>query len=122
MDVNDDEEDDLPKYQLSNNDDEENDETKDPIDTDKPYYIATTQIETALTSPIAALPIVVTTSTFLQVLKYLLVYHQFMYQGKHHQCQLTTSLLVLRLMVNIIGSLCVEKFKFDPCNSFCSKG
>ena len=40
---------------------------------------------------------------FFQVLKILLVYHQFMYLGKHNQRQLTTFILELRLFVEILS-------------------
>ena len=40
---------------------------------------------------------------FFWVLKYLLVYHQFLYQGNHYQWQLTTSILDLRLLFRSIG-------------------
>ena len=40
LDTNDDDEDDLPTWRLSNTNDEENDDTEDPIDPSKPSPIA----------------------------------------------------------------------------------
>ena len=44
VDTNDDEEDDYPKYQQTNTNDEENDETEVPIDLDKLPYSAAANI------------------------------------------------------------------------------
>ena len=57
MDNNYDEEDDFPKYQLSTTDDDEGDETEDPIDLAKPSPSAAVKIQIYLPSPIAAVPI-----------------------------------------------------------------
>ena len=56
----DDEEDDSPTRDLSTTDDEENNETEDPFDSGKPSPIVAAQIEIAVKSPIAAVPILVT--------------------------------------------------------------
>ena len=58
VDKDDDEEDDLPTRNLSTTDNEVNDETEDPFEPSKPSPIASAQIETALPSPIDAVPIV----------------------------------------------------------------
>ena len=60
VDINDDEEDDFQKYQLSTTYDEENDETVDPIDTDKLSPSDVAQIEIALPLPISEVRIVAT--------------------------------------------------------------
>ena len=75
VDTNDNEEYDFTKYQMSTTDDEENDETEDLIDTAKPSPSDAAQIETDLTSPISALPIVAIKVQIFQVLMYLPVYH-----------------------------------------------
>ena len=54
--------------------------------------MSASQIEAALPSPIDAVPIVATKEQVFKVINFLLVYYQIMYQGKHNQCQLTTSL------------------------------
>ena len=100
-----DKEDDLPTQKLSTTDDEENDETEDPFEPAKP-------------SPSAAAPItqlyhhILLQGTqfqqkhqFFQSLKYLLVHHHILYQVNQNQCQLTTSLLEFRFMVNILRRL-----------------
>ena len=86
-------------------------ETKYPTETAKPSPSAAKQIETALPSIFSAVPIVATRAQVLQVLKYLLVYHKSFHQGNHHQCQLTTSLLKLRFLVDILTNICVEKIQ-----------
>ena len=48
MDKYDDEEDDLPTWNLSTTDGEENDDTEYPIETSKPSLSATIKIETSL--------------------------------------------------------------------------
>ena len=67
MDTNYDKKDDSSPYkQLSNTDDEENDETENQIDPSKPYKPSPSvaaQINTALPSPIAIVPIVATKAT-----------------------------------------------------------
>ena len=60
MGTNGDEKDNDQSYQLSTTDNESNDETEDTIDSDKPAPIYVAQIVTYITSPIAAVPIVVT--------------------------------------------------------------
>ena len=55
-----------------------NDEAKYPIDTAKQSPNDAVQIETALFLSIAEVPIVTTKYQFFQVLKYLLVYDQFL--------------------------------------------
>ena len=92
---------------MDTTDDEEQVLTKDHIDADKPYHSASVPIDTDKPSPISKVPVVDTRApveivtrvpideqktpfqpiitTFFQVLKYLLVYHQFLYQGNHHQ-------------------------------------
>ena len=62
--TNDGEEDDLLTWNLITADDEENDE-KNPIDPDKQSSSAAAKIDTALSSPIAALPIVIITASVL---------------------------------------------------------
>ena len=54
------EEDDLSIWNLNTTDDEENDDTKDPFETAKPSPSESVQLETALSSHIFAVPIVVT--------------------------------------------------------------
>ena len=71
------------KYQLITTDDEENDETEDPIEPAKQSPSVAAQIETALFLSIAVLPIVAKKFQFFQVIKYLLVYHQFQHQGNN---------------------------------------
>ena len=61
--------------------------------------------DTDLPSPIYEVPIVAIKATFFQVIKYLLVYHKILYQGNHHQCQLTTPLLALRFILDILTRL-----------------
>ena len=58
MDTNDDEEEDLPKYQLSTTHDKENNETKYPIYPDKPSHSTAAPTETDLPSPIDAITVV----------------------------------------------------------------
>ena len=60
MDTNDDEEDDFQGYQLSTTDDEENDENEYPVEASKPSPPTTAHIDTAVQSPIYAVPIVAT--------------------------------------------------------------
>ena len=72
-------------YQLSTTDDElKNDKTKDSIEPAKKSPSAGAQIETALFSSIATVTIFATKAPVLQLLKYLLVYNQFLHQGNHH--------------------------------------
>ena len=85
MDKDDDEENNLPIWNLSTTNGKENDETEDPIDPDKPSFSAVEQIETYLPSPIAALPIFEITAKIFQVLNIMLCYHHLMYLEKHHQ-------------------------------------
>ena len=54
------EEDDLSIWNLNTTDDEENDDTKDPFETAKPSPSESVQLETALSSHISAVSIVVT--------------------------------------------------------------
>ena len=56
------EEDDLPTWNLSTTDDEENDETEYPIETNKPTPSASAQTKTDIPSPIDAVLIVTTNS------------------------------------------------------------
>ena len=60
-----------------------NSETGDSIYSDKPSPSDEAQIYTYLPSPISAVPLVATKAQFFQLLKYLLVYHNFLYQGNH---------------------------------------
>ena len=61
-----------------------NDATKYSIYRDKQSPSAEAQIETALFAYIDAVLIVATKAPFFQVLKYLLVYHQFLHQENHN--------------------------------------
>ena len=81
VDTNDDKD---QNYQLSNTDDEKNDETKDPIEAAKQSPSDTAQNHTYILAYIATVSIVAKNLQLFQVLKKLLVYHQFIYQGKHH--------------------------------------
>ena len=78
VDKYDDEEDDLSICNLNTTDDEENDETKDPFETAKASPSELEQIDTALSSHIFAVPIVVTKAPVFQLPKYLLAYHKIM--------------------------------------------
>ena len=105
MDKDDDEENNLPIWNLSTTNGKENDETEDPINPDKPLFRAAEKIETALPSPISSVPIDATKARVFQVLQYLLVYNQFLYQGNHRQWKVTKHFPELRLMVEILTRL-----------------
>ena len=69
MDKDDDEENNLPIWNLSTTNGKENDETEDPIDPDKPSFSAVEQIETYLPSPISAVPTVATKAPIFPIAK-----------------------------------------------------
>ena len=81
MDTNDEK---YQNYSLSTADYEENDETEYTTYPAKQSPSSAAQIDTAIFSFIAAVLIVSTKSPVFQVLKYLIIYHQFLLQGNHH--------------------------------------
>ena len=81
VDTNDDK---YQNYQLNTTNDEKNYETKYSINPAKQSPSSAAQIDTAIFSFIAAVLIVSTKSPVFQVLKYLIIYHQFLLQGNHH--------------------------------------
>ena len=94
----DDKEGNLPTWNLSTTDDEENNK-KNPINPDKPSPSASAKNETYIQPPIDAVPIVVTTYPVFPSFQYPFRLSSIPYLENHNQRQLTTSIQQLILLL-----------------------